>query len=133
MIGSESGNEADGGDDFDPGRFEEEKYRDHFTTLQQAYKSAFDRMNDRYDSALVHAVDQRVLAESEPFYEDGGFRIDLPEEPSPAERVQAAGVVVDEPRLEEVLDRYREVLDEELRAGFGLGDGDAGEADEEKA
>ena len=113
---------------FDPERFEAEKYRDYFTELQQAYKSAFDRMNDRYDSTLVHAVDQTVLAESEPFYEDGRFRVDLPEEPSPAERVESAGVVVDEPRLSELLERYCEAIDEELRSAFGLVDGD-----EEKA
>ncbi|MEF8868741.1 MAG: DUF5783 family protein [Haloarculaceae archaeon] len=117
-----SGNESASG--FDPERFEAEKYRDYFTSLQQAYKSAFDRMNDRYDSTLVHAVDQKVLAESEPFYEDGGFRIEVPTDPSPAERVEAAGVVVDESRLSELLERYREVIDEELRAEFGLGDGD---------
>ena len=114
--------------EFDPERFEAEKYREYFTELQQAYKSAFDRMNDRYDSALVHAIDQRVLAESEPFYEDGEFRIDLPEEPTPAERVEAAGVLADADRLEEVLERYREVLEAELRAVFGVGDGN-----EEKA
>jgi hypothetical protein len=128
MSGNESDDEGDGG--FDPERFEAEKYREYFTQLQQAYKSAFDRMNDRYDSTLVHAVDQTVLAESEPFYEDGRFRVDLPEEPSPAERVEAAGVVVDDSRLSEVLERYREAIDEELRAAFGLADGDG---DEEKA
>jgi hypothetical protein len=122
MSGSESG--------FDPERFEAEKYRDYFTQLQQAYKSAFDRMNDRFDSTLVHAVDQTVLAESEPFYEDGRFRVDLPEEPSPAERVEAAGVVVDESRLSELLERYREAIDEELRATFGLGNG-AGDGGDE--
>lgn len=116
-----SGNESEDG--FDPERFEAEKYRDYFTELQQAYKSAFERMNDRYDSTLVHAVDQKVLAESEPFYEDGRFRVEFPEEPSPAERVEAAGVVVEESRLADLLERYREVLDEELRATFGLGDG----------
>lgn len=116
-----SGNESE--DEFDPERFEAEKYRDHFTELQQAYKSAFERMNDRYDSTLVHAVDQKVLAESEPFYEDGRFRVEFPEEPSPAERVEAAGVVVEESRLADLLERYREVLDEELRATFGVGDG----------
>ena len=115
---------------FDPERFETEKYRDYFTELQQAYKSAFDRMNDRYDSTLVHAVDQTVLAESEPFYEDGGFRVDLPEEPSPADRVEAAGVVVEESRLAEVLEHYREAIDEELRAAFGLGNG-AGDGGDE--
>lgn len=116
-----SGNESESG--FDPERFEAEKYRDYFTELQQAYKSAFERMNDRYDSTLVHAVDQKVLAESEPFYEDGRFRVEFPEEPPPAERVEAAGVVVEESRLADLLERYREVLDEELRATFGLGDG----------
>jgi len=125
MSGNQSESGSEGG--FDPERFEAEKYREYFTGLQQAYKSAFDRMNDRYDSTLVHAVDQTVLAESEPFYEDGGFRIDLPGEPSPAERVEAAGVVVDESRLAELLERYREALDEELRAQFGVGDGDGGE------
>ena len=118
-----SGNESEDGSAFDPERFEAEKYREYFTELQRAYKSAFERMNDRYDSTLVHAVDQRVLAESEPFYEDGGFRVELPEEPSPAERVEAAGVVVEESRLADLLERYREVLDEELRAVFGLGNG----------
>jgi len=121
MSGSESGRDEESG--FDPERFEAEKYRDYFTGLQQAYKSAFERMNDRYDSTLVHAVDQKVLAESEPFYEDGRFRVEFPEEPSPAERVEAAGVVVDESRLSELLERYREVIDEELRAEFGVGDG----------
>ncbi|MEF8843612.1 MAG: DUF5783 family protein [Haloarculaceae archaeon] len=126
MSGSESGSDEESG--FDPERFEAEKYRDYFTELQQAYKSAFERMNDRYDSTLVHAVDQTVLAESEPFYEDGRFRVEFPAEPSPAERVEAAGVVVDGSRLSELLERYREVIDEELRAEFGLDDGD-----EEKA
>ncbi|PSQ11246.1 hypothetical protein BRC93_06425 [Halobacteriales archaeon QS_5_70_15] len=127
-----SGSESEDGSGFDPERFEAEKYRDYFTELQQAYKSAFDRMNDRYDSTLVHAVDQQVLAESEPFYEDGRFRVEFPEDPSPADRVEAAGVVVDESRLSELLERYREVIDEELRAAFGLADGE-GYADEEKA
>jgi len=64
--------------DFDPEKFED-KYANYFPELQQAYKNAFNRMNDRYDSQLVHAIDQQVLNESEPFYEgDGEFRIELP-------------------------------------------------------
>jgi hypothetical protein len=101
--------------DFDPERFED-KYANYFTELQRAYKNAFETMNDRFDSELVHAIDQQVLNESEPFYEDGGFRIELPE--NPTERVTA--VVVDEGKLESTLDRYVEEIKAELRAVFGL-------------
>ena len=102
--------------DFDPEQFED-KYANYFTELQQAYKNAFNRMNDRYDSELIHAIDQFVLNESEPFYEgDGEFRIDLPE--NPYERMQ--GVVVDEEKFDEVLDRYVDELEREHRAVFGL-------------
>jgi len=119
--------------EFDPERFEEEKYAEYFTDLQTAYKRAFETMNEQYDSGLVHAIDQRVLAESEPFYEpagetdgtgdDGGegegqFRIDLPEDPH--DRVREAGVVVEADRLEAVLDRYVEELAAELCRQFGL-------------
>jgi hypothetical protein len=106
--------------DFDPERFEEEKYVAYFPKLQQAYKNAFNRMNEEYDSTLIHAIDQRVLAESEPFYEDGEFRIDLPEDPAPAERVKAAGVVVEREKLDDTLDVYRERLVTELRRVFNL-------------
>jgi len=113
--------------EFDPDRFEEEKYADYFVDLQTAYKRAFETMNERYDSGLVHAIDQRVLAESEPFYEpaaeDGpaGFRIDLPDHPH--DRVRQAGVVVDADRLESVLERYVEEIDAELRDRFGMDSG----------
>ncbi|MFD1586344.1 DUF5783 family protein [Halorientalis brevis] len=102
--------------DFDPEQFED-KYANYFTELQEAYKNAFNRMNDRYDSELIHAIDQFVLNESEPFYEgDGEFRIDLPE--NPYERMQ--GVVVDEEKFDEILDRYVDELEREHRAVFGL-------------
>ena len=104
--------------DFDPEQFED-KYANYFTELQQAYKNAFNRMNDRYDSELIHAIDQFVLNESEPFYEgDGEFRIDLPE--NPYERMQ--GVVVDEEKFDEILDRYVDELEREHRAVFGFED-----------
>ena len=61
-----------------------------------------------------------MLSESEPFYDDGGFRVDLPEEPTPADRVRNAGVVVDEAKLEPMLEDYRETLDTELRRVFDL-------------
>jgi hypothetical protein len=110
--------------EFDPERFEEEKYRDHFTQLQQAYKAAFGRMREDlgYDSTLVHAVDQFVLNESEPFWdaERETFRVDVPEEPTPAQRVENAGVVVDEAKLDAMLADYRTTLAEELEYTFGL-------------
>jgi len=105
--------------DFDPEKFED-KYANYFTELQRAYKNAFETMNDRFDSELVHAIDQQVLNESEPFYEDGGFRIELPE--NPTERVTA--VVVDEGKLESTLDRYIEEIEAELRTVFDLDERD---------
>ena len=103
----------------DADTFEEQKYVDYFPQLQQAYKNAFDTMNDRFDSELVHAIDQFVLNESEPFYEgDGDFRIALPE--NPYDRIQ--GVVVDREKFEQVLERYVEELSAELRSVFGFED-----------
>jgi hypothetical protein len=102
--------------DFDPDQFED-KYANYFPELQQAYKNAFNRMNDRYDSELVHAIDQQVLNESEPFYEgDGEFRIELPEDPY--ERL--SGVLVEEERFEQVLETHVEEIETELRRVFGF-------------
>jgi hypothetical protein len=105
--------------EFDPEKFED-KYANYFTELQRAYKDAFETMNDRFDSELVHAIDQQVLNESEPFYEDGDFRVELPE--NPTDRVTA--VVVDEGKLEATLERYVEEIEEELRSVFGLDERD---------
>jgi hypothetical protein len=105
--------------ELDPETFEEEKYVDYFPQLQQAYKNAFDRMNDRFDSTLIHAVDQQVLSESEPFYEgDGEFRIELPDDPS--DRIE--GVVVTDEKLAEILDIYVDEIESELRRVFDVGD-----------
>ncbi|WP_248895754.1 DUF5783 family protein [Haloplanus halobius] len=105
--------------DFDPEKFED-KYANYFTELQRAYKNAFETMNDRFDSELVHAIDQQVLNESEPFYEDGEFRIELPE--NPTDRVTA--VVVADEKVEATLERYVEEIEAELRNVFGLEDRD---------
>jgi hypothetical protein len=102
--------------EFDPERFEEEKYRDYFPQLQRAYRDAFETMNDEYDSELVHAIDQQLLDESEPFFEDGAFRIELPGEP--AERV--TGVVVAEDKLEATVDSYVAELESSLARVFGV-------------
>jgi hypothetical protein len=104
--------------DFDPEKFED-KYEHYFPELQRAYKQAFETMNDAYDSDLVHAIDQQVLNESEPFYQgDGEFRVELPAEPT--ERV--TGVLADEEKLEAVLERYVEEIEGELRQVFGFAD-----------
>ena len=104
--------------DFDPETFEEEKYVEHFTELQQAYKRAFDTMNAEYDSGLVHGIDQQVLNESEPLYDAdaGEFHIDLPEDPY----ARLEGVVVERDRFDAVLERYVEELRRELRRVFDL-------------
>jgi len=103
--------------DFDPEKFED-KYEHYFPELQRAYKNAFEQMNERYDSDLVHAIDQQVLNESEPFYEgDGQFRLELPDEP--LERVQ--GVLASDEKVEETLGTYVERIERELARVFGFG------------
>jgi len=100
--------------EFDPERFEDEKYDTYFTELQEAYRAAFDRMREQYDSTLVHAIDQQVLNESEPVLVDGAFEIRLPEEPYD----RLTGVVVEQERAETVLERYTEELRNALREVF---------------
>jgi hypothetical protein len=101
---------------FDPERFEAEKYDTYFADLQEAYRMAFDRMRERYDSTLVHAIDQQVLNESEPVFENGEFDIRLPEDPHD----RLTGVVVERETAETVLGRYTEELCRALREVFGV-------------
>jgi hypothetical protein len=103
--------------EFDPEKFED-KYANYFPELQKAYKNAFERMNDTYDSELVHAIDQQILNESEPFYEDGEFSVELPE--NPTERLSA--VIVDDEKLDAVLAEYVDEIERELRRVFDLDD-----------
>ncbi|WP_435196836.1 DUF5783 family protein [Natronomonas sp. EA1] len=103
--------------DLTPESFEEEKYVAYFPQLQQAYKDAFNTMNEQYDSTLIHGIDQQILNESEPHYEgDGEFTIDLPE--NPKERLTA--VVVAEEKLEAILEEYLEEIRSQLRKQFDL-------------
>ena len=102
--------------DFDPEKFED-KYANYFPELQKAYKQAFETMNDAYDSQLIHGIDQTVLNESEPFYEDGEFRVELPE--NPRERIRGA-VAVDDETFEEALDEYVERIESELYRTLGV-------------
>ena len=102
--------------DFDPEKFED-KYANYFPELQQAYKNAFNRVNEEYDSTLVHGIDQQVLNESEPFYdEEEGFWIELPE--NPYERL--TGVPVDRERFEAVLEAHVDEIETELERVFGV-------------
>ena len=95
--------------------FEEQKYVEYFPQLQQAYKNAFTRVNERYDSTLVHGIDQHVLDASEPCYDEAeGFSLRLPDEPY--ERL--TGVVVEEERFDAVLDDYVAEIERELRRVF---------------
>lgn len=101
---------------FDPEKFDD-KYVHYFEELQRAYKNAFNTMNDQYDSGLIHAIDQQILNESEPFYdESNGFRIELPE--NPKDRLKTR--VVDDETFEAVLDEYVSQLKTELRSVFGV-------------
>jgi hypothetical protein len=100
--------------EFDPEKFED-KYVHYMMELERAYRNAFEYMNDRYDSDLVHAIDQQVLDESEPFYEgDGQFRVELPEDP--VERIQ--GVLVDDEKASETIEAYADRIASELRRVF---------------
>ena len=95
----------------------ENKYANYFPELQKAYKQAFEVMNDRYDSELVHAIDQQILNESEPFYDDDeGFYVELPEDPT--ERLSA--VIVDDGKLAAVLGEYVDRIEAELHDVFGV-------------
>ena len=102
--------------EFDPEKFED-KYEHYFPELQRAYKNAFEYMNERYDSELVHAIDQGVLNESEPFHDgDGEFRVELPADP--LDRIE--GVVASDEKVERTLETYVERIERELRRVFGF-------------
>ena len=101
-------------DEFDPQKFED-KYVHYFTELQRAYKNAFNQMNERYDSELIHGIDQMVLNESEPMYDDGEFRVDLPEDP----RDRLQGILVDDEKFEATLEEYVDRIETELYRTLG--------------
>ncbi|ERG89320.1 MAG: hypothetical protein J07HX5_01478 [halophilic archaeon J07HX5] len=102
---------------FDPEKFDQ-KFDHYFTELQQAYSRAFQTMHAEYDSGLVHAIDQQVLAESEPVYEgDGHFRIELGDDPASADQLRA-----EYENLAAVLETYCDELEHELRVEFEFAD-----------
>lgn len=103
--------------EFEPEKFED-KYVHYFNELQRSYKNAFEYMNDRYDSELIHAIDQQVLNESEPQYNEAhaAFTVNLPERPY--DRLQ--GVIVERERFDEVLSVYVERIETELHRVLGV-------------
>jgi len=103
---------------FDPEKFDE-KYVHYMDELQTAYSNAYQHFHGRYDSALLKAIDRRVLDGSEPFYEgEGDFRVELPENP----RERAGEVPVDDERFDAVLDEFVERIEFELRRVFEFAD-----------
>ncbi|QIO21028.1 DUF5783 family protein [Haloarcula sp. JP-L23] len=102
--------------EFDPEQFED-KYANYFPELQKAYKQAFEVLNDRYDSELVHAIDQQILNESEPFYDESeGFYVELPEDP----RERLTAIVVDDEKFEVVLEEFVAEIESQLHRIFGV-------------
>ncbi len=101
----------------DADTFDTQKYVELFPQLQQAYKSVFNRMNEQYDSTLIHGIDQQVLNESEPFYDDEteSFYVDLPDDPYG----RLTAVEAEKDRFEAVLETYVEELEAELERTFG--------------
>jgi hypothetical protein len=105
--------------EFDPEKFEE-KYVHYFEELEQAYSNAYQSLHGKRDSEILRAIDRRVLAESEPFYEgDGEFRVELPEDPH-----ELAGVAADADEFEAVLEEFVAGIEAELRRIFGVEDGE---------
>jgi hypothetical protein len=101
--------------EFDPELFKD-KYANYFSELQRAYKNAFDTMNDQFESDVIHAIDQTILNESEPFFEDGQFDVHIPE--NAHERFSSVSVEAD--NLERVLGRYVDEIENELHQEFDV-------------
>jgi hypothetical protein len=101
--------------EFDPERFEE-KYVHYFEELEAAYSAAYQDLHGERDSELLRAIDRRVLAESEPFYEgDGAFRVELPDDP-----YERAGQPGDPEAFQALLDELVARIEHHLRAEFGF-------------
>jgi len=103
--------------EFDPEKFEE-KYVHYFEELEAAYSSAFQQLHGRYDSAVLQAIDRQVLPESEPFYEDGEFRVELPED----YRDRVEPLPTDQKHFETVLQEFLNRIEQELEQTFETGE-----------
>lgn len=99
---------------FDPAKFED-KYVHYMDELQTAYRNAYQHFHGEYESALLRAIDRRILSESEPFYVgDGEFRVELPENP----RERAGDLPVDDETFDAVLQDFVDRIEHELRRVF---------------
>ncbi|RKD97244.1 DUF5783 family protein [Halopiger aswanensis] len=124
---------SNGSAEFDPEKFEE-KYVHYFEELETAYSNAYQQLHGKYDSTVLKAIDRKVLAESEPFYEgsaeprsageasgqrprahDGEFRVELPDDVE--DRV---GSVADHEQFDAVLEELVDRIEGELRRIFGF-------------
>ncbi|OLZ41289.1 hypothetical protein A6E15_09940 [Natrinema saccharevitans] len=103
--------------EFDPEKFEE-KYVYYFEELEAAYSEAYQQLHGQYDSAILKAIDRKILSESEPFYEGNGeFRVELPD--NPRERVGSVG---DREGFDTVLEALVARIEAELRRQFEFGE-----------
>ncbi len=101
--------------EFDPSLFEN-KYVHYLLELETAYKNTFSTMLEKFDSQVIHAIDQRVLVKSEPVYENEEFHILLPDNPG----VLMGSVLIDNETLNQILDEYVTELTKELQFIFGI-------------
>jgi len=101
--------------EFDPSLFEN-KYVHYLLELETAYKNTFSTMLEKFDSQVIHAIDQGVLVKSEPVYENGEFHILLPDNPG----ALMGSVLIDNETLNQILDEYVTELTKELQFIFGI-------------
>ena len=101
--------------EFDPSLFEN-KYVHYLLELETAYKNTFSTMLEKFDSQVIHAIDQRVLVKSEPVYENEEFHILLPDNPG----ALMGSVLIDNETLNQILDEYVTELTKELQFIFGI-------------
>ena len=100
--------------EFNPHLFEN-KYVHYLLELETVYKNAFSTMLERFDSQVIHAIDQGVLVESEPIYKDAEFHILLPDNPG----ALMGSILIDNETLNQILNEYVTELTRELQFMFG--------------